>query len=55
MRMLRCRYEEYEECNEEYYVEGMKGGVISPAKVQMEIFKEESLEGGLRAIRGAML
>jgi SpoVK/Ycf46/Vps4 family AAA+-type ATPase len=55
LKMLRCRYDEYEECKEEYYVEGLKGGVISPAKVQMEIFKEESLEGGLVAIRRAML
>jgi hypothetical protein len=53
--MLRCRYEEYDECNELSYMEGLKGGVISPARVQMEIFKEESLEGGLVAIRGAML
>jgi hypothetical protein len=45
---------EYDEDNEEEYVEGMKGGVISPARVQMEILKEESLELGLKAIRKAM-
>jgi hypothetical protein len=54
VKMLRCRYEEYDEGKEEYYKEGMKGGVISPARVQMEIFKEESLEGGIIAIRRAM-
>jgi len=55
MRMLRCRYSEYEEEKELSYMEGMNGGMISPARVQMEIFKEESLEGGLLAIRRAML
>jgi len=55
LKMLKCRYEEYEECNEEEYKEGLKGGVISAARVQMEILKEESLELGLKAIRRAML
>ena len=54
LKMLRCRYVEYEECKEEEYVEGLRSGVISPARVQMEILKEESLELGLNAIRKAM-
>ena len=52
--MLKLRYVEYEECKEEEYVEGLRSGVISPARVQMEILKEESLELGLNAIRKAM-
>ena len=54
LKMLRCRYVEYEYSKEEEYVEGMRSGVISPARVQMEIIKEESLELGLKAIRKAM-
>ena len=52
--MLKLRYVEYEYSKEEEYVEGMRSGVISPARVQMEIIKEESLEMGLKAIRKAM-
>ena len=52
--MLKLRYVEYEECKEKEYMEGMKGGLISAARVQMEILKEESLELGLKAIKKAM-
>ncbi len=53
--MLKGRYSEYVEECEERYMEGMVGGVISPALVQSEIFKAESLELGIKAIREAML
>ena len=52
--MLKFRYEEYEESKENIYMEGLRSGVISPARVQMEIIKEESLELGLKCIRKAM-
>jgi len=55
LRMLKLKYVEYEECNEEEYVKGLLSGVISAARVQMEILKEESLELGLKAIRKAMI
>ena len=54
LRMLRRRYVEYDDSKEEEYKECMKGGVISPARLQCEISKAESLELGLKAIRKAM-
>jgi SpoVK/Ycf46/Vps4 family AAA+-type ATPase len=52
--MLKCGYSEYEESKEIGYEEGLQSGVISAARVQMEIIKEESLELGLAGIRRAI-